>query len=328
LRPIAFDCGSVVKLKLVSGVTGTMIQVGNANWLVLPTEQIDEESVSVPQEWLEIPVWAVQRVVAVEVNPDDGTARIICYASTATIKTQGFYQSSDRTYVLDRSYWIDDLATLKIIESLHPSDESVIANLPVLPIAQAQNLINRLGNMTQPRLEIPFQTWAALIQQDGWRQQFHQLRQTGTPSRSVLQWLQSGLRSGVDAFAMDLGWQSIALQSVGARNIGTHSQMALTRPVMIHQQPYELRVNPIGNLEMGDLTWRFELQSAEVGGFIPDGVILRLLTEDFETFEGNEASWTGPIDLLFLQVELEAGEGLVWEVEVLGQVVDREILWF
>jgi hypothetical protein len=315
-----------------SCVTGTMIQVGDATWLVLPTEQLDEESVSVPQEWLEIPAWAVQQVVAVEVNPDDETARIMGYVSASMIKSRGLYQSSDRTYLVDRSDWIEDLATLKTIQSLHPNDDNVIhkviTNLPTLPIEQAQNLINRLGNITQPRLEIPFHTWAALIQQDGWRQQFHQLRQTGTQSRSVLQWLQSGLRSGADAFALELGWQSIALQSVGARSIETTSQLALVRPVMIQQKPYELRVNPIGNLEVADLTWRFELQSAEVGGFIPEGVTLRLLTEDCESFDGNEASWTGPIELLFLQVALETGEGLVWEVEVCGEVIDREILWF
>ncbi len=311
-----------------SCVTGTMIQVGDATWLVLPTEQIDEESVSVPQEWLEIPDWVVQQVVAVDVNPDDGTARIMGYASAATIKTQGLYQSSDRTYVVDRSHWITDLATLKMIQSWHPSDECVIATLPMLPIEQAQNLINRLGNIPQPRLEIPFQTWAALIQQAGWRQQFHQLRQTGTQPRSVLQWLRSGLQSGIDAFALDLGWQSVALQSVGARNATTASQTALVRPVMIDQQSYELQVKPIGDLDGEDLTWRFELQSAEVGGFIPAGITLRLLTEDWQPFDGNESVAIGPIDLLFVEVALEPGEGVVWEIEAMGEVCDREILWF
>jgi Protein of unknown function (DUF1822) len=317
-----------------SCVTGTMIQVGDATWLVLPTEQIDEESVSVPQEWLEIPDWAVQQVVAVEVNPDDGTARIMGYASAAMIKNQGLYQSSDRTYLVDRSGWIEDLATLKMIQSLHPNHDCVIANLPTLSIEQAHNLINRLGNVTQPRLEIPFQTWAALIQHGGWRQQFHQLRQTGTQPRSVLQWLRSGLQLSVDAFALDLGWQSIALQSVGARDIQTassqtaSSQTALVRPVTIDQQSYELRVKPIGDLEAEDLTWRFELQSAEIGGFIPAGVTLRLLTEDLQPFDSNEAVSTSPIDLLFLEVALEPGEGLVWEIEGIGDVSDREILWF
>ncbi len=306
-----------------SCVTGTRIQVGNTHWLVLPTEQIDEESISVPQEWLEIPEWGVQQVVAIEVNPDDATARVIGYASPATIQTYGQYQSSDRTYVLDRSYWVSDLATLKIIQSLHAPTELTIATLPALSIDQAQNLINRLGRTTQPRLEIPFQTWAALIQHRGWRQQFHQLRQTGESPRSVLQWL----RSGVDAFSTQLGWQAIELQTVGARDTTASTQMALVRPVTINQQPYELRVKAI-ELDDVERIWRFELQSTVVGGFVPRGVTLRLLTEDLQEFEGNEVSATNLMDLLSIDVVLEAGEALVWEIEPTPEEGDREILWF
>ncbi len=310
-----------------SCVTGTPIQVGNAHWLILPTEQIDEDSISVPQEWLEIPDWAVQQVVAVEVNPDDATVRMIGYASTTTIKSKGVYQSSDRTYVLDRSHWIDDLATLAVIESLQPAlqqqDHLMIPTLPVLSIEQAQNLITRLGHTTQPRLEIPFQTWAALIQHSGWRQQFHQLRQTGEQPRSVLQWL----RSGVDAFSTQLGWQSIALQTIGARDTTARTQMALVRPVTIDQQPYELRVKAI-DLDAAERIWRFELQSTVVGGFVPSGVMLRLLTEDLQGFEGNEVSATTPVEMLSIDVVLEAGEALVWEIEPTPEDGDREILCF
>jgi Protein of unknown function (DUF1822) len=306
-----------------SCVTGTPIQVGNGHWLILPTEQIDEDSISVPQEWLEIPDWAVQQVVAVEVNSDDATARMIGYASTTTIKSHGVCQSSDRTYVLDRSHWVTDLATLKIIESLHAPTAFTIATLPALSIDHAQNLIHRLGNATQPRLEIPFQTWAALIQHSGWRQQFHQLRQTGESPRSVLQWL----RSGVDAFSTELGWQAIELQTVGARDTTASTQMALVRPVTIDQQPYELRVKAI-DLDEAERIWRFELQSTVVGGFVPSGVTLRLLTEDLQDFEGNEVSATNSVELLSIDVVLEAGEALVWEIEPRPEEGDREILWF
>jgi len=56
----------------------------------------------------------------------------------------------------------------------------------------------------------------------------------------------------------------------------------------------------------------FELRNSSVGEPIPHGFKLRLLTEDLQPFENNEATATKPVDKLYIQVALEPGEGLVW----------------
>ena len=63
-------------------------------------------------------------------------------------------------------------------------------------------------------------------------------------------------------------------------------------------------------------------------GLIPAGFKLRLLTEDLLPFEGNEDSANTEVEQLYVEVTLEPGEGIVWEVEPIPEAYDREILRF
>jgi hypothetical protein len=65
-----------------------------------------------------------------------------------------------------------------------------------------------------------------------------------------------------------------------------------------------------------------------MGARIPSGFKLRLLTEDLQDFENNEDVATTAVDHLFVEVALEPGEGLVWEIEPMPENYDREILRF
>ncbi|KST65677.1 DUF1822 family protein [Mastigocoleus testarum] len=57
------------------------------------------------------------------------------------------------------------------------------------------------------------------------------------------------------------------------------------------------------------------------------GFTLRLLTEDLQLFENNQDTATSPVEMLYLEVVLESGEGLVWETEPISDDWEREILW-
>lgn len=305
-----------------SCVTGTALRVGDQRWLVLPTEQIDEDEIEIPQEWVDIADWAVDRIVAVTVNPDDLSARVLGFANGVTVRTYGVYHPISRTYALDREHWVSDFATLQVIEQFaNITDLAVQMTDPIalspLTIPQAQNLIPRVAEARLPRLAVPFTTWAALIQNPGWRQQYHQLRQTGEAPRSVIQWL----RSGLDGFSIDLGWQSLNVAMAGTRSGGA---LALMRVVTIEGLRYELRIVP--GSEEGE--WRFELRSLEADRGIPAGLTLRLMTEDLQGFEGNEAIATEAVDCLWIEVSLEPGEALIWEIDPTPEEGDRELVQF
>ncbi len=305
-----------------SCVTGTALLVGDQRWLVLPTEQIDEDEISIPQEWMDIEPWAIDKIVAVAVNPDDQSARILGFVQSVTVRTHGVYHPMSRTYAVDRNYWISDFATLQVIEqlgdltSLTPQTFSPIV-LPTLTIPQAQNLIPRLAESVLPRLAVPFTTWAALIQNPGWRQHYHQLRQTGEAPRSVIQWF----RSGLDAFTTDLGWQALNVAMAGTRSAGA---VVMRRSLTIQGLRYELRIL-MGD---GEGEWRFEVRCLEENSGVPVGLVLRLKTEDLQDFEGNESIATQEVEALWIDVALELGEALIWEIEPTPEEGDRELIYF
>lgn len=312
-------------------VNGTAIALDAARFAVIPIETIDLSELRVPQEWVDIPGWAADYYLAAQVNPDERWVRIAGYCTHQQLKADGSYDASDRTYYLDEDNLTKDLNVLWVARQLCPDEptKSAISPLPALPLAQAENLLQRLGNsdVVTPRLAVPFELWGALLEHGAWRQRLYQLR-LGLPEQwSVLQWISSG----VSELAAGLGWGRLEFQSSLAGARGTEAMPAphsiLSRQLIIAGQPYELQVIPQGNQE--ERIWRFELRNAssQENG-IPAGFKLRLLTEDLQPFENNEDIATTTVDQLYVEVMLAPGEGLVWEIEPVPENYDREILRF
>lgn len=305
-------------------VNGTAIVMDTTRIVLIPSETIDL-SLRVPQEWVDIPGWAADYYLAAQVNTDQRWVRIWGYTTHQQLQAGGSYDPGDRTYCLEEEDLIQDLNVLWVARQLCPEEPTrgTIKALPALPLAQAENLLQRLGNpaISTPRLAVPFELWGALLEHGGWRQRLYERRQ-GLPQWSILQWLQTG----VSDFAQQIGWQRVD-QSIlaGARSAEqTTAASFLSRQLIIMDQPYELQVLPQGNPE--ERIWRFELST--LGTFIPSGFKLRLLTEDLQAFENNEDTAPTSVDRLYIDVMLEPGEGLVWEIEPVPENYDQEILYF
>jgi hypothetical protein len=309
-------------------VNGTVICIDSTRVVLVPQESIDLSELRVPQEWIDIPTWAGDYYLGVEIEPEDGYVRVWGYSTHAQLKNQGVYDASTRTYAVDASDMINDICIFSVARQVCPHEvtRSEVAALPALSTAQAQNLITRLGDreMLAPRLSIPFQTWGALIEHGGWRNNLYQRRIGQAEQFSVFQWLQSG----ISQVAQEFGWDSLNMQlgAVARSTERTAAQNILSRQLTIAGQNYELRVIP--QIEEEGIIWRFELRNTAVGGVIPGGFKLRLLTEDLQSFADNESVATTAIEMLVVEVALEAGEGIVWEVEPLPENCDREILRF
>ncbi|MFB6276719.1 MAG: DUF1822 family protein [Halothece sp.] len=310
-------------------VNGTAITLDDARIVLIPSEAIDTSQLRVPQEWIDIPSWAADYYFAVQVNPDDNEICIWGYATHAQLKQQGNYDSNNRCYVLAAEEMVNDLSAFWVARELCPNEttRATVPSLATLPLEQAENLLQRLSNpqILDPRLAIPFERWGALLEHDGWRQRLYEHRQGFPEQRSILDWLQSG----VSQLAQQLGWQQLDWQSQLAGARGTESQPAATgfcRPLTIGEKSYELQVTPIGNPEQR--VWRFQLQPTAMGEMIPTGLTLRLLSEDLQPFENNEAAATAPTEQLYIEVALVAGEGIVWETEPQPEGYEREILRF
>lgn len=316
-------------------VNGTSLTVGDSKLVLIPSEAEDLSELRVAQEWIDLPQWRGDYYLAVQVNLDDNYVRVWGYTTHQKLKTVGHYQTSDRTYSLTEDDLITDLDVLFLAWELCPEEvtQVEVAALPAMSATQASNLIQRLGdvnNILLPRMAIPFQFWAALIGEENWRKSLVQKRR-GLPVRgSVVEWLKAEVANVVEEF----GWRQVEFQPsmVGARGANNvidefdaPSEIALAKQLTIANQPYELKIIPL-DLEAG--LWRFELRSLALGGLIPTGTILRLLTEDLEAFEGNQDVATTPVEELALEVGLDSGEGLVWQVIPTPENYEPEILRF
>lgn len=305
-------------------VNGTVITWRNYRLALIPTETIDLDEIRIPQEWVDIPNWVADYYLAVQVHPDDAWVRVAGFANHRQVKQYAQLDLNDRSYCLNSSDLIPDLNVLWVAQQLTAeSTRTAVTEMPTLTAAVAANLIQRLGEPTviNPRLAIPFQQWAALLAHGGWRQRLAEQRRSLPEQYSPLQWLQSGIST------LAQQWSRVDYQmAAAARSTETASPTAaLSRSITIANQHYELQIVPV---DLANNVWRFELSSLAPGGLIPTGVTLRLLTEDLQPFENNEDTATAPVEQLYIEVALESGEGIVWEIEPTPEDYDREILRF
>ena len=309
-------------------VNGTVITIEDAKLLLVPSEAEDLSELRVPQEWIDIPTYTADYCLAVQVNIDAGYIRIWGYTTHQQLKNNGSFDRSDRTYSLSDDEIITDINALWVARELCPDEVTQAAVEPVTELNRdrVESLIERLGSQAQllPRLAVPFTTWAGLIQNPTWCRRLIAARR-GTPIKTpVLQWLQQGL---TDLTAV--GWRAIEMSpsASGARGVSTEATTVggggLAKKLAIAEQPYELRILPL-ELE----GWRFELCCLTPGCMIREGFKLRLLTEDLEDFEGNEDIATEPVEKLCLEVDLEPGEALVWQIEPTPDNYQSEVLQF
>ncbi|MEL7357251.1 MAG: DUF1822 family protein [Cyanobacteria bacterium J06560_6] len=307
-------------------VTGSVLNVDGLRWVVIPTEAIDDDELRVPQEWVDIPNWAGDYYVLAQVNADDGWVKIAGLATHAMVKGQGEY-GRDRNYSLSCDDLLTDINIVEIAEAMAPEvDRRVaIAPVPELPLAQANQLMQRLSDSAQlnPRLAIGFGPWSALLAHGGWRTEMTRQRQGNPLSFSVNQWLQEGL-SGL---VQQLGWQAMNLQpaTVGARGDENETPpTAFSKALTINSEAYSLQISEIVDQALN--AWRFELR--KVNGVVPEGVTLRLLTEDLQSFANNEVTAAEPVESLYVDVALSPGEGIVWATEPEADAYESEILRF
>ena len=311
-------------------VNGTSITLSDKHKLVLiPSEAEDLSELRIPQEWVDIPAWGADYYLAVQVNVDAGYIRVWGYSTHKQLKSEATFSHGDRTYSLGEDDLVTDLDVLWVARELCPDEVTKAAIAPIESISstQAENLIQRLGDKTQllPRLAIPFSLWAALIQNSDWCQSLANQRRGIASKISVVQWLQTGVANLSEGF----GWRQIEFQPslVGARSAAMAGDTAIgiAKQLTISNQPYELKILPVVG-EVGE--WRFELRSLALGGMIPTGFKLKLLTETKEAFPGNEIVATEPVEQLAIEVGLDAGEGLIWQIEPTPEGYQEEILSF
>ena len=310
-------------------LNGTAVTSMSHRIVIIPDTSFDAEEFCVPAEWVDIPSFVADYYLAVQVNEREGWLRVWGFTTHQKLKHQGTYDPSDRTYSLESEDLFEDLNVLWVAKELCAQSKAEIQRLLQLSNTQARRLLAKLGEPSSysPRLLVGFDQWAAILEHGGWRQRLYEQRQGLKDQWSVLSWLDTG----VSHIAQQIGWALSPVQPSLSWAKGAEPPLApdlpiLIRPLSIAGQQYWLQVAAIGSSEQR--TWRFELRNSSLGGWIPGGMKLRLLTEERQTFLNNEALAATAVEHLSVEVELEPGEGLVWETEPISENYQPEILRF
>jgi hypothetical protein len=159
-------------------VNGTAIQLGETRVVLIPSQEIDINEFCVPAEWVDIPSWAADYYLAVQVSPEDCWLRICGYTTHKKLKQAGRYDKINRTYSLEQEELIEDLNVMWVARSFGCDCKAAIKPLPSLSQAQAENLLAQLSQRScySPRLKVDFEQWARLMENEKWRQHLYERR--------------------------------------------------------------------------------------------------------------------------------------------------------
>jgi hypothetical protein len=158
-------------------VDGLALTLGARRIVVMLSETIDAATLQIPQEWVDTPDWVADYYLAAHVDVDEQRLVLWGYTTHVQVKAQGTYEASDRTYTLSDTDLIQDFSVFWVAHQLEQLQTAAIAPLSPLPTAQAEQLVERLADATEPRLEIPFAQWGALLSDRRWRRRLVQRRQ-------------------------------------------------------------------------------------------------------------------------------------------------------
>lgn len=204
---IAVPAVTDVRLELVPG---TAISLGDKRLILVPHTTLDTRELLVPQEWVDIPTWAGDYFLGIQVDPDEAHLRVWSYTTHHHLKTLGEYDDRDRAYSLDAFALVTDLSVLGVVQQLAPHEptQANLAPLPVLSATEAEALLAQLSapEALNPRLEIPFAQWGVFIANENLLHRLGELRR-GSPAEAAVppitqlqQWLQN---------VAQVGWQTL-----------------------------------------------------------------------------------------------------------------------
>lgn len=299
-------------------VTGAVITVGATRIALIPTESIDQSELEVPQEWVDIPSWAADYYLGVQVDCDNHHLHIYGYTTHQQLKTQANYDPIDRTYCVDSDDLNPDLNGLWLTIDRYPvtATRATLAPIPALETDRINPLIDRLGNPTEilPRLAVPFAVWAAIIEQPQLRQRLYQQRQTGQSTAPVTRlsaWFQGQIDTIWQTLDLVLLPPQIATAVRGDRSIPVNSDLYRGRVYTLATGQIAL---VIGITAISDIESRIDLQIHPAGGAIqlPGATSLRLLTTD-----GSEIGQASAAVTETIQFQFRANAGEQFQIEII-----------
>lgn len=263
---------------------GSVLELNAKRIVLLPTKTIDNSELIIPQEWVDIPAWAGDYFLAVQIDPDAQLLHCWGYTTHQMMKSTARYEAIDRTYHLDAHNLIPDVSGLWVIQQINPDEVTQTAIVPLVAVAttQAENLLQRLATVANPRLEIPFSLWGALIGDRTWRQRLTNLSQGAPTSVNRLgDWMQNVFASGwqaVEDFLNEDAELALRQSATATPTVRRVKAIQLPDRVLLLLLAVEVESDDLLGIKV-------KLRSIDRTETLPPGVTLELLTNDNEVLQ-------------------------------------------
>jgi Protein of unknown function (DUF1822) len=159
-------------------VSGGAIEIDRTRIILIPSDLLDRDELRVPQEWVDLPNLLGDYYLGVQVDLESGLMNISGFTSHRSLKQQGRYSSLDRSYSLDRDFLVPDLNLLWLAAELELAERTTVDELPSITLESALASIQELSNPSpySPRLQLDFEAWGAIINNQNLRSQLYQTR--------------------------------------------------------------------------------------------------------------------------------------------------------
>jgi Protein of unknown function (DUF1822) len=206
INPV-FPCwfGGKDRLNFISKlVNGFAVQIGETKIIFIPSDSIDLEEFTVPQEWVDLPNWAANYYVPVRVDLHEQHLHLWGFISHADLKNKAQFDRVFRNYQIAG---IDTIANLDLLQEyceLHTLPKSIEIDTEIDSVGQlsttGEKLIQQLqqhNSRFSPRLELPFSQWGAMLNHPQWLERYL------NPETDLSLWWKSTKLAICD------GWESI-----------------------------------------------------------------------------------------------------------------------
>jgi hypothetical protein len=180
--------------------------------VLIPSEQGSMDEFRIPQEWVDIPNWAANYYLVVQLNVEEGWLRVGGFINYEQVCQKAQYDFIDRTYCLKNSDLTADINIMWVTQELCPLQQLTVKPLPSLSRVKANEIIQEINQPTiySPRLDISFDQWAAILAEDEYLSILYNQRMQNSP-KSLMENTQDIVQNLSLWFdnTFELGWQSV-----------------------------------------------------------------------------------------------------------------------
>lgn len=280
---------------------GSGLTVGAKRLVILPVDTAIPDGIDVPQAWVDMPNWAADYYLAIQIDLDQNWLRVWGYTTHQSLKKDADYDPCDRTYSLAAQNLQRDFNAFWSICQLCPNadTQTVVAPLPAPSIPQAHQAMEYLIQTDDvfPRLTLSFEQWGALLNDANWRQQFYQRRlasvraklETPRTKTELSQWLKKQFTDAWQPLESWLGSEQLAL-AYNLRRVEQVKGFCAPRIKFITLNadvaPQQVALLMVLNSELDDrMGIRVQVHPAIADHHVPTGLSLAIYSQDNEILQ-------------------------------------------